>query len=67
MNYSETCNLWKYVRRIFTFVRIVPTIILTRDSKGFDRGFETGEAIRGMVAIYLKLNLNAEDNLAIAA
>ena len=38
-----------------------------RASKGFDRGFETGEAIRGMVAIYLELNLNAEDNLAIAA
>jgi len=46
MNYSETCNLWKYVRRMLAFVRIVLTIILTRDSKGFDRGLAAGEAIR---------------------
>ena len=67
MNYSETCNLWKYVRRMLAFVRIVLTIILTRDSKGFDRGLAAGEAIRRRWRQIAKLKLNAEDNLAFAA
>ena len=38
-----------------------------RVSKGFDRDFEAGEAIRRTVALNLKLKLNANDNLALAA
>ena len=67
MNYSETCNLWKYVRRMLAFVRIVLTIILTRDSKGFDRGLAAGEAIPQAMRQIAKININADEKLAFAA
>ncbi len=38
-----------------------------RGSNGFDRDSAAGEAIRRMIAINLKLNLNANDNYALAA
>lgn len=63
---SHKVHIINNTRLHYDIVYCVQIQIHLRASKGFDRGFEDGEASRRH-ALIPQLNLNADENLAIAA